>query len=318
MVRGKNKKENMSRSKIVRFIDIGANLTDSMYSGIYNGSKKHDPDLIQVLDRSWKAGLSKIIITAGNLEESKKALEISQSEPRLYSTVGCHPTRCNEFEEHDGGADSYLQKLKDIINTGNNKVVAIGECGLDYDRIQFCSKEIQLKYFELQITLSKNFNLPLFLHCRNAAEDLYNILVKYPGLKGVVHSFDSSVEEAKKFLDLGLYIGINGCSLKTENNLQTAKSLPIDKILLETDCPWCEIRPSHAGYKYISKENLLPSVKKEKWNSTSLVKSRNEPCNIKQVLDILACVRNEDIDVLSENIYENTLQLFFSSKTDVL
>lgn len=71
-------------------------------------------------------------------------------------------------------------------------------------------------------------------------------------------------------------------SLKTLNNLETVKSLPSDKILLETDCPWCDIRPSHEGYKFITKENLTtPSVKKEKWSENAMVKGRNEPCNIR-------------------------------------
>ncbi|XP_056636784.1 deoxyribonuclease TATDN1 isoform X1 [Diorhabda sublineata] len=299
-------------SKLRKYIDIGANLTDTMYSGIYNGNKKHEPDLLQVLKRSWQSGLDKIIITGGNLEESRKALELAITSEHLYTTVGCHPTRCKEFEEHREGANSYLEKLKDIIITGGNKVVAVGECGLDYDRLNFCPKDIQLKYFNLQLSLTKTFNLPLFLHCRNAAEDLYAVLVNYPGVKGVVHSFDGSYEEACKFLDLGLYIGLNGCSLKTDQNLETVKLLPSNRILLETDCPWCEVRPSHAGYKFISKENLvMPTVKKEKWNPEQMVKSRNEPCNIRQILDIVASIRNANIDLLCEQVFDNTMELFF-------
>ncbi|XP_028138862.1 deoxyribonuclease TATDN1 [Diabrotica virgifera virgifera] len=298
-----------------KFIDIGANLTDSMYTGIYNGNNKHEPDLKHVLNRSWKAGIQKMIITGGNLDESKKALEVADNDERLFVTVGCHPTRCKEFEENGGDGHSYLDKLKDIIVEGGDKVVAVGECGLDYDRLQFCPKDIQLKYFELQLSLSEKFKLPLFLHCRNAADDLYNILVRYRGLTGVVHSFDGSIEEANKFLELGYYIGLNGCSLKTAQNLETVKSLPSSKILLETDCPWCEVRPSHAGYQFISKESLdVPSVKKEKWSPDHMVKSRNEPCNIRQVLDIIAKVKNEHSDVLCEQIYQNSLQVFFSNR----
>ncbi|XP_056636785.1 deoxyribonuclease TATDN1 isoform X2 [Diorhabda sublineata] len=280
-------------SKLRKYIDIGANLTDTMYSGIYNGNKKHEPDLLQVLKRSWQSGLDKIIITGGNLEESRKALELAITSEHLYTTVGCHPTRCKEFEEHREGANSYLEKLKDIIITGGNKVVAVGECGLDYDRLNFCPKDIQLKYFNLQLSLTKTFNLPLFLHCRNAAEDLYAVLVNYPGVKGVVHSFDGSYEEAYQ-------------------NLETVKLLPSNRILLETDCPWCEVRPSHAGYKFISKENLvMPTVKKEKWNPEQMVKSRNEPCNIRQILDIVASIRNANIDLLCEQVFDNTMELFF-------
>ncbi|KAL3285216.1 hypothetical protein HHI36_019330 [Cryptolaemus montrouzieri] len=95
-----------------RFIDIGANLTDSMYAGIYNNSIKHQNDLVNVLERSWKAGLEKIIITGGSLSESQKALDLAKTDDRLFSTVGCHPTRCKEFEEN---SSQYLENLKDLI-----------------------------------------------------------------------------------------------------------------------------------------------------------------------------------------------------------
>ncbi|KAJ8935405.1 hypothetical protein NQ314_012824 [Rhamnusium bicolor] len=322
-------------SKIRRFIDIGGNLTDAMYSGVYNGSKKHQPDLQQVLQRSWEAGLNKIIITGGNLEESKKALELANSDvqfikncfhheitpylgiqwARLYTTVGCHPTRCSEFEQDGQNPNEYLEKLKEVILTGKSKVVAVGESGLDYERIQFCPKDTQKKYFEYQLKLSESLQLPLFLHCRNAADDLFNILKEYDGLKGVVHSFDGTSEEAQRFIELGYYIGLNGCSLKTQDNLNTIKSLPSNKILIETDCPWCEIRPSHAGYKFISKENLsIPSIKKEKWRPDYMVKSRNEPNNIRQILDVVASVRNEDADELSEKNLSKHLRFIFPMK----
>ncbi|XP_066151246.1 deoxyribonuclease TATDN1 [Euwallacea fornicatus] len=292
-----------------RFIDIGANLTDCMYQGIYNGSKKHEPDLKGVLNRGWEGGLERIIVTGGSLEESLKALEIAKTDDRLYATVGCHPTRCNEFEESHT-PEEYLEKLGNIARA-NLKVVAWGECGLDYDRLKFCPKDTQKKYFEFQLTLNQSLNLPLFLHCRNAATDLHEILSKYDNFRGVVHSFDGTIDEAQKFIDLGYYIGLNGCSLKTEQNLKTVKELPIDKIMIETDSPWCDIRPTHAGFKYVSQENAIPSVKKEKWVAECLVKGRNEPINIRQVLDIIAGVRNEPANSLCERIFQNTKSLFF-------
>ncbi|KAL1501957.1 hypothetical protein ABEB36_007179 [Hypothenemus hampei] len=264
-----------------KFIDIGANLTDSMYQGIYNGSTKHRPDIEDVLKRSWESGLTKIIITGGSLDESRKAIDLAKSDDRLYATVGCHPTRCSEFETNDFTPETYLQGLNDLIKNNQEKVIAFGECGLDYDRLQFCSKDVQKKYFQLQLSLNESLRLPLFLHCRNSATDLQAILKKY-SFNGVVHSFDGTIAEARNFIDLGFYIGLNGCSLKTEENLETVKVLPEDRLLIETDCPWCDIRPTHASYKYIRDENkAIPSVKKEKWTCDSMVKGRNEPINIR-------------------------------------
>ncbi|KAF5280406.1 hypothetical protein FQR65_LT03215 [Abscondita terminalis] len=294
---------------MLRLVDIGANLTDSMYTGVYNGSHKHDNDLQYVLERSWANGLSRIIITGGNYEESVKALEISKSDDRLFTTVGCHPTRCLEFESNP---DEYEYKLKELICNNKDKVVAIGECGLDYDRTQFCPIETQKTFFKKQLVLSDSLNLPLFLHCRNAAEDLHRILSEHPKLHGVVHSFDGTIDEANKFIGLGYFIGLNGCSLKTKQNLETVAALPVTSILLETDCPWCEIRPTHAGYNLISNKNRnFPSVKKEKWKNDCTVKGRNEPMNIKQVLDIVSSVKAEDPLKLSEIFYNNSMKLFW-------
>lgn len=84
-----------------------------------------------------------MIITGGSLEDSAKAVELANTDERLYATVGCHPTRCLEFEEH--GPDSYTKGLTDLISSNNEKVVAFGEIGLDYDRLRFCPKETQLR-----------------------------------------------------------------------------------------------------------------------------------------------------------------------------
>ena len=132
-----------------RFIDIGANLLDGMFQGNYHGRNYHAADLSAVLSRAWSSGLSHIIVTAGNLAESREALAFVNDDPRLFTTCGVHPTRCHEFEDAKQSSD-YLNELLSIAKEGakSGKIVAIGECGLDYDRTQFTDKETQLRHFD--------------------------------------------------------------------------------------------------------------------------------------------------------------------------
>lgn len=203
------------------------------------------------------------------------------SPERLFCTVGTHPTRCGEFLV---SPDNYFNQLTQQIEDHKDKVVAIGEIGLDYDRIHFCEPDVQKKYFEKQLELAEKFDLPLFLHCRAAHDDFLQILEKNKSKiarGGVVHTFDGTLEQAKKFIALGLYIGLNGCSLKTAENLEVVKALPNDKIMLETDSPWCEVRPSHASSKYVlTKFENVKRKDKKKWQRDSLVQGRNEPVTI--------------------------------------
>ena len=294
-------------------IDIGANLTDPMFRGIYHSSQRHRDDFDDMLTRAKTAGVVKMIVTGGSLEDSRLALKLAQQYEDLYSTVGCHPTRCGEFTNHQGGAGKYMDDLRSLAASDKKKVVAIGELGLDYDRLHFCDAATQRAHFELQLDLVASLKLPLFLHNRNSIDDFIDILKrnqdKFKDSGGVVHSFDGKHDDVRKILDLGLYIGINGCSLKTEENLEVAKSIPLDRLMIETDCPWCEIKRTHAGFKYL-KSNLDRS--KNAADPKLAVKNRNEPMNIVNVLEVLASIRNENVDELSHQIYLNTNKLFFS------
>lgn len=305
----------------MRFIDIGANLLDDMYVGQYNDKPYHPPDLDAVLSRAWAAGLQRLIITAGSLAEAKRALELAEKDERLYCTVGCHPTRCGEFDAHPGGPEAYLQELLAVLKEGQarGKVVAVGECGLDYDRLHFCDQETQKRHFEAQFRLAKESGLPMFLHLRAAADDFLDIVSRHVSdmpRGGVVHSFDGSAEEAARILQhQQLAIGINGCSLKTEANLEVVAGLPLERIMLETDCPWCEIRPTHAGRKHVSPAALAgtqAAKDRKKHSPDCQVKSRNEPANIRQVLEVVAGVKGvTDLEGAAEQIARNTEAMFF-------
>lgn len=259
-----------------RYFDIGVNFSDLMFQGCYNGSKtpKHPADIDKVAERAHLFNVDRILITASSLKESKEHFDLVAQYPnRFFSTVGVHPcTVAQEFYvEKDGShteelvpdLEARLQNLRQITEEGVKKghVKAFGEIGLDYDRLHYSTKTQQLTMFKKQLEVLadlKSYKLPLFLHMRSACDDFISIIKPFIDRgdiihgNGVVHSFTGTKEELLKLLDLGFYIGVNGCSLKTEENLEVAKLIPKEKLLIETDAPWCEIRKSHAGYKYIT------------------------------------------------------------------
>ncbi|KAH9674283.1 TatD related DNase [Citrus sinensis] len=305
-----------------------------MFKGIYHGKQCHASDIATVLSRAWSSGVDRIIVTGGSLEESKEALAIAETDGRLFCTVGVHPTRCKvsdcflecllydcsgEFEE-SGDPEKHFQALLSLAKEGieKGKVVAIGECGLDYDRLHFCPSEIQRKYFEKQFELAYATKLPMFLHMREAAADFCAIVERnkdrFTG--GVTHSFTGSAENRDKLLTFSnMYIGINGCSLKTAENLDVVRGIPIERMMIETDSPYCEIKNAHAGISFV--KSTWPSKKKEKYDQDSLVKGRNEPCLVRQVLEVVAgCKGINDIDQLSRTLYHNTCRVFFPQDLD--
>ncbi|GKY98143.1 hypothetical protein MPSEU_000772100 [Mayamaea pseudoterrestris] len=330
------------------YIDIGANLLDDRFlQGVYRGQARHEPDVHLVIQRARQANVCNVILTAGTLEESQRSLQYarewnqlyshsseaadddhhdndtcnaaidnSRNPIRFYSTVGIHPTRCQqEFVDSPLADDEILQQLLDIAKDGmtDGTVVAIGEIGLDYDRLEFCDKHVQHEYLIKQLlALARPTGLPLFLHNRSVSRDLVQVLREHEDCwkqaGAVAHSFDDTLELAQEFIELGCYIGLNGCSLRTEDNLNTVKELPLDHILLETDCPYCEVRPTHAGYKYI--QTQFEAKAEKKYERSKLVKSRQEPCHVVQVAEIIAGVKDLDLKVVADACFENTRRLF--------
>merc|ERR1712051_38970 len=131
-----------------------------------------------------------------------------------------------------------------------------------------------------------------------------------PDPPGVVHSFDGQLEDAQGFLELGICLGINGCSLRTADNLDVVRQLPADRILLETDAPWCSIKATHAGYSFV--KSVWEEVKKaEKWEEGKCVKDRCEPCHLRQVLEVIAGCRGEDVETLAAHTTSNAHRVFF-------
>ncbi|KAH0488790.1 MAG: hypothetical protein KVP17_001116 [Porospora cf. gigantea B] len=271
------------------FFDIGANLTDRQYQGEYHGKTRHAPDLDQVLQRARKVGVSQILLTVGCLEDVAEAMEVADrydAEGRcIFLTLGCHPTHSADFVSRE----SYLDDLRKCFESFGHRVRAVGEMGLDYARLHFADKESQKVAFRQQMQLVKEFGLPMFLHLREAQEDFVAILREtehlWRGVRGVVHSFTGSSEEATQLLTEfpNLDIGINGCSLKQRTDM--LRVIPLDRLHLETDCPWCSIKPTSDYYSLVKTQ--IPQVNKpDKWTAEKAVKGRGEPQHIVQVAEV--------------------------------
>ncbi|KAL4956574.1 hypothetical protein BDW69DRAFT_192323 [Aspergillus filifer] len=304
-------------STSIKYVDIGINLSDPVFKGNYHGKQVHDDDMDDIVQRAKDVGCQKFMVTGSDLEESKRAIEIAQKYPGFcYATVGVHPCQAKHFDSFPGGPTKLLDEIKTLALEAKNAghAVAFGEFGLDYDRLFLSAKEPQLKYFEAQLEIAVELQLPLFLHSRAAGEDFERLLA--PSLemlpkRGLVHSFTGTLEEMQRLVALGLDIGVNGCSLKTEENLEVVKAIPLDRIQIETDGPWCEIRPSHASSKFLSGAPPLPkAVKKEKWQKGCMVKGRNEPVAIAQVAHVIAAVKGITVKEVCEAAWTNSIKMF--------
>ncbi|KAI5813927.1 hypothetical protein BZA77DRAFT_334694 [Pyronema omphalodes] len=303
---------------IPRYIDVGINLTDPMFSGIYHGKQYHESDLQDVISRAKQAGCKKLLVTGSDLVESGEALKMATEHPGyIFATVGVHPCSSSQFESPDhlpADGEEYLQKLKELAMS-SPQVGAFGEIGLDYDRLNYADKDTQNKWFSRQLDIAVEVGLPLFLHSRAAADDFEKELLKMPRWEklkgGLVHSFTGTKEEMWRLVNAGLYIGINGCSLKTEENLEVVKEVPLDRLMLETDGPWCEIKRTHASAKYLDESPpIAPTVKNKKWKKGCLVKDRNEPALISNVATVIAKVKGITTKEVIEAAWENTVKLF--------
>jgi len=332
-------------SPIPDLVEIGFNLADGQYGGSYHGKKYHESDLEAVLDRARAAGVHRIIATVGSLRdhEAEETLALIGPHQDIFTTIGCHPTRSTELETHPGGIPGFKQDLLDLIRRAGSKCVALGECGLDKDRLHFAPLEAQQRAFEVQLQVAAEVQLPLFLHSRAAHPEFVAAVSPHldalrtalaaedspstwdSGLPrisrlGVVHSFDGDLDVAKELLEMGFFLGINGCSLKTAESLEVVRQLPLERLMVETDAPWCDIRPTHASHAHLQAWKSTnethaalafpPVVKKEKWRAGAAVKGRNEPCSLVGVAAVVAALKGVSVEEVARHTTANAKWLF--------
>lgn len=210
-------------------IDIGLNL----------GSSKFKDKTDEIMERAYKAGVKQVIITGSSFKDSDIAYNLSRSgkySKICHSTVGIHPHHASEYTPEK--FESFKKYLKD---NNHKKVVAIGETGLDYYRM-ISPAEKQKESFKAHIDLALEYDLPLFLHEREAHHDFLKILDSYPKLPPiVVHCFTGKQKELKAYIDRGFYIGVTGFVCIEHRSQQYQKYInmvPLDKLMIETDSPY--------------------------------------------------------------------------------
>ncbi len=265
-----------------------------------------DKDRDEVIKKCLKSNVFMINVGV-DYETSKKAIEIAEKYERgVYAAIGLHPINLDK-ENFD------ILKYEDLYRS-SKKVVAIGEVGLDYLNLPSLppspmlrrtspqelrrTKQNQKNLLLEELNLAKKLNLPVIFHCRMAHNDLIEILQKSRGnsglpqtsiseLRGVVHCFTGNAEQTKQYLDMGFYLGFNGIIFKKIKGIdfdEIIKKTPLDRILIETDCPY-----------------LCPP---------QCENQRNEPINVKYVVEKITEIKNMSFEKIADITFENAKNLF--------
>lgn len=237
----------------------------------------------EMIKRALDEGVFMICIGT-DLETSEKAIELAGKYGGIWATAGLHP---NDNLAEEFKPETYQKLFK------KEKVVGFGEIGLDYYRTGKAEdQKTQKQRFQEQLELAEKIRKPLVLHCRDsktgssgkAHQDMIEVLKNHPALRGVIHSFTGTKEEAEKYLGLGFYLGFNGIITFADQYDETIKYAPLDRILLETDAPYLTPLPFRGA--------------------------RNEPLYIKYVAEKIAELKSLGYSQVAEKTFENTKKLF--------
>ena len=240
---------------------------------------QYESDREEMIKRALDEGVFMICVGT-DFETSKKAVELTEKHEGIWTSAGLHP---NDNLDEEFKSEPYEEVLV------KSKVVAFGEIGLDYYRTgKPEDQKTQEQRFEEQLDLAVKINKPLIIHCRNAHQDLIeNLKLKIENsaaLRGVIHSFTGTIEEAKKYLDLGFYLGFNGILTFTGQYDEIVRYVPLERILLETDAPYLSPVPFRG--------------------------KRNEPLYVKYVAEKIAGLKGLSYNQVAEQTFENTKELF--------
>jgi TatD DNase family protein len=256
----------------MQLVDIGANLTHPAFHG----------EVPETLARAGGAGVDRIIVTGTSVQESTAALALSRAHDGVFCTAGVHPHHARECDE------TTIPALRVLAQ--QPKVVAIGECGLDFNR-NYSPHPDQEQWFEAQIALAVELAKPLFLHSRDAFPRFPEVLKSHGHMKAVVHCFTGEKPELHAYLDLGLYIGITGwiCDERRGAHLlELVKDIPADRLMLETDSP------------YLTPRDLRPQPKAR----------RNEPAHLPHILRTVARALGKPPEQVAEETTRNAKAFF--------
>lgn len=206
-------------------------------------------DIDAVIKNCKLHNINKIIISGTDISSNMEVLELVNKYDIVYGTIGFHPTELDDFK------DSYFDWLESNID--NNKIIGIGEIGLDY-HYDNTDKNKQIEVFKRQLCIAEKHGMPIIVHSRDSMGDTYNILKRYK-LNGVIHCFSGSVEMAREFTKIGYYIGVGG--IITYKNAKTikevVKDISLSYIFLETDSPYLSPEPFRGKVNYPSNIPLI-------------------------------------------------------------
>jgi TatD DNase family protein len=305
---------------------VAVTATANEFAGVYRNKQYHPADFQHVLSRASAAGVKKIMLTGMASSDITTNAEIARSRPSECSmTVGVHPYHAAEpyAASSDGTAyySAMITAMTDIQIASPGLVTAFGELGLDYDHLDHADKTTQLRCFtdQLELFVSHQFDLPLFLHCRAAFDDFVTTITPFLShlpRRGLVHSFVGTEAQMRTLVSMGLDVSVNGFSFKDRESLLMVASLPLSHLQLETDAPWGIIQPSsEVAKRYLVNAKPLPaSKKKDKWSAETMVKERNETCAMAQVAFVVAGLKAVSVEQVTDAAWQNSISMFWPNE----